>query len=110
MQLKPPTGPLWSHEFKFDGYRVQIHKRSEGIVVYSRRGADFAKRAGRTIVEAVICSLSLGLPRACQRCGTGKLFAGFLRLAERCDNCGLDTPLELSGPMSRGANSGLRQI
>ena len=27
---------------------------------------------------------------ACPRCGEGKLFAGFLTLARRCDRCGLD--------------------
>jgi uncharacterized protein (DUF983 family) len=26
----------------------------------------------------------------CVRCGKGKLFAGFLALAPRCDHCGLD--------------------
>jgi uncharacterized protein (DUF983 family) len=26
----------------------------------------------------------------CPRCGKGKLFDGFLRLAQRCDACGLD--------------------
>lgn len=53
LQLRPPTGPLWSHEFKFDGYRVQIHKRGEEVVVYARRGANFTRRAGRPVVEAV---------------------------------------------------------
>lgn len=49
----PPIGPTWSHEFKFDGYRVQIHKSGETVIVYSRRGADFTKRAGRAIPESV---------------------------------------------------------
>src|SRR5437868_14693380 len=26
----------------------------------------------------------------CPRCGKGKLYAGFLNLAPRCENCGLD--------------------
>ncbi|HWU12982.1 MAG TPA: DUF983 domain-containing protein [Caulobacter sp.] len=35
-------------------------------------------------------SLRAGLLCRCPRCGEGKLFGGFLRLAKRCDRCGLD--------------------
>jgi uncharacterized protein (DUF983 family) len=35
-------------------------------------------------------SLQAGLQCRCPRCGEGKLFGGFLRLAKRCDRCGLD--------------------
>jgi len=31
-----------------------------------------------------------GLRGYCPRCGKGKLFAGFLTLAPRCEHCGLD--------------------
>lgn len=31
-----------------------------------------------------------GLRCRCPRCGEGKLFSGFLTLAESCDRCGLD--------------------
>lgn len=31
-----------------------------------------------------------GLRGRCPRCGQGRLFRGFLKLAERCDVCGLD--------------------
>lgn len=31
-----------------------------------------------------------GLACRCPRCGRGRLFSGFLRVAERCDVCGLD--------------------
>ena len=31
-----------------------------------------------------------GLRCRCPRCGEGKLFAGFLGLAKRCDKCGLE--------------------
>lgn len=34
--------------------------------------------------------LLTGLRCRCPRCGEGRLFAGFLRLAPRCDRCGLD--------------------
>ena|SRR5690606_26679884 len=31
-----------------------------------------------------------GLSGRCPRCGEGRLFSGFLKLAKRCANCGLD--------------------
>jgi len=34
--------------------------------------------------------LATGLRGLCPRCGRGKLFAGYLTVAERCGNCGLD--------------------
>jgi len=35
-------------------------------------------------------TLTTGLRCRCPRCGEGKLFAGFLTVAKRCDRCGLD--------------------
>ncbi|WP_293379299.1 DUF983 domain-containing protein [Phenylobacterium sp. SCN 70-31] len=35
-------------------------------------------------------SLSAGLRCRCPQCGEGKLFAGFLKIAPRCERCGLD--------------------
>uniref|UniRef100_B0SWI3 DUF983 domain-containing protein n=1 Tax=Caulobacter sp. (strain K31) TaxID=366602 RepID=B0SWI3_CAUSK len=35
-------------------------------------------------------SLQAGLTCRCPRCGEGKLYAGFLKLAKACDRCGLD--------------------
>ena len=34
--------------------------------------------------------IAAGLRGRCPRCGNGKLFAGFLALRPRCENCGLD--------------------
>lgn len=35
-------------------------------------------------------SFTLGVKGRCPRCGRGRLFSGWLRLAPRCDVCGLD--------------------
>ena len=35
-------------------------------------------------------SLKVALTCRCPRCGRGRLFAGFLKLAKSCDRCGLD--------------------
>ena len=49
----PPMGTVWSHEIKFDGYRIQLHKRGDVVVASSRNGTDFTRRAGRAVVSAV---------------------------------------------------------
>ena len=41
---KPPTGPDWLHEAKFDGWRVQIHRRPDGVKMFSRKGFDLLPR------------------------------------------------------------------
>lgn len=35
-------------------------------------------------------SIEAGLRCRCPRCGEGKLFRGFLKIADSCDRCGLD--------------------
>src|SRR4051795_6842972 len=39
---------------------------------------------------AVQSIIKVGIRGRCPRCGEGRLFAGFLKLASRCDVCGLD--------------------
>ena len=38
----PPSGKLWLHEVKHDGFGVLARKQVERLQVWSRRGADFA--------------------------------------------------------------------
>lgn len=40
----PPTGPDWLHEIKFDGFRIQMHKRGREVRLFSRNGKDFTGR------------------------------------------------------------------
>jgi uncharacterized protein (DUF983 family) len=42
-------------------------------------------------------ALFAGLLGRCPRCGRGKLFKGFLALAQRCNSCGLDFDFADSG-------------
>ncbi|MEM7223121.1 MAG: DUF983 domain-containing protein [Pseudomonadota bacterium] len=37
-----------------------------------------------------VSPVSAGLQCRCPRCGKGRLFAGYLTVRERCDQCGLD--------------------
>ena len=42
-------------------------------------------------------AIAIGLTCKCPRCGTGRLFDGFLTVAERCTACGLDLKKADSG-------------
>ncbi|EIZ78488.1 DNA ligase D [Novosphingobium sp. Rr 2-17] len=39
-----PTGNLWMHEIKFDGYRAQIAAAGDKVVVYTRNGLDWTDK------------------------------------------------------------------
>ena len=41
---RPPSGPLWLHEIKHDGFRVIARKDGERVRLYSRPGTDLTKR------------------------------------------------------------------
>lgn len=42
-------------------------------------------------------AIATGLACKCPRCGRGRLYTGFLTVAERCNNCGLDLKKADSG-------------
>lgn len=46
---------------------------------------------------APVDPVKAGLAGSCPRCGEGRLFAGFLNVAPRCSNCGLDYSFADSG-------------
>jgi bifunctional non-homologous end joining protein LigD len=50
---KAPSGPLWIHEIKHDGYRLLVKKSATSVRIYTRRGADWTKRFPQ-IVEATL--------------------------------------------------------
>lgn len=52
LRRDPPSGPDWGHEIKWDGWRLQAHKRVDGVTLYSRPGRDLTARFPR-IAEAV---------------------------------------------------------
>jgi bifunctional non-homologous end joining protein LigD len=48
---KPPTGELWVHEVKHDGYRLQIHVGNGRVRLFTINAADWTERYP-LIVEA----------------------------------------------------------
>ncbi len=41
---KPPSGPQWVHEIKFDGYRIQARIDGDDIRLLTRKALDWTKR------------------------------------------------------------------
>jgi bifunctional non-homologous end joining protein LigD len=50
---KPPSGPLWIHEIKHDGYRLMVRRDGERVRCFTRNGHDWADRFP-AIVEAAL--------------------------------------------------------
>jgi len=54
---RPPSGPLWVHEIKHDGYRLMLRRDGARVQCFTRNGHDWADRfpghgpttAGRTV-------------------------------------------------------------
>ena len=41
---RPPTGELWVHEIKHDGYRLMVRRDGERVRCFTRKGHDWADR------------------------------------------------------------------
>lgn len=49
---RPPSGPGWAHEIKFDGYRMQLRVAAGQATLKTRRGLDWSKRFAATVAAA----------------------------------------------------------
>jgi bifunctional non-homologous end joining protein LigD len=48
----PPSGDMWLHEIKYDGYRVQVQVQQNGVHFLTRRGHDWTDRFKALAVAA----------------------------------------------------------
>ena len=57
---KPPSGPGWAHEIKFDGYRMQLRTAAGKASLLSRKGLDWSAKfpqiaaAGAQLADGII--------------------------------------------------------
>ena len=57
---KPPAGPGWAHEIKFDGYRMQLRTQGGKATLLSRKGLDWSGKfpeivaAGATLGDGIV--------------------------------------------------------
>jgi len=49
---RPPSGPGWGHEIKFDGYRLQLRIENGEATLRTRRGLDWSKKFDAIITQA----------------------------------------------------------
>ena len=42
--FRPPSGPLWVHEIKHDGYRLMVRRDGSRVRCFTRNGHDWADR------------------------------------------------------------------
>jgi hypothetical protein len=47
---RPPSGPLWVHEIKHDGYRLMVRKDGPRVRCFTRNGHDWAEKLSRVAV------------------------------------------------------------
>ncbi|NKM28654.1 non-homologous end-joining DNA ligase [Rhizobium laguerreae] len=52
LRPKPPKGPQWAFEVKWDGYRLAIHIEPTGIRILTRGGHDWTDRFPAIVAEA----------------------------------------------------------
>ena len=50
---KPPSGPGWIHEIKYDGYRIMAQRAQGGTRLFTRNGHDWSTRYPVAAVEAL---------------------------------------------------------
>ncbi len=48
---KPPAGPGWAHEIKFDGYRMQLRTVGGKATLFSRKGLDWSSKFPEIVAE-----------------------------------------------------------
>jgi len=50
---RPPSGPLWVHEIKHDGYRLMVRRDGLRVRCFTRNGHDWANRFPATVDAAL---------------------------------------------------------
>lgn len=50
---RPPSGPGWVHEIKFDGYRMQLRVQHKNATLKTRNGLDWTEKFGAIAADAV---------------------------------------------------------
>src|SRR6476661_4057769 len=50
---RPPSGPLWVHEIKHDGYRLMVRRDDQRVRCYTKGGHDWADRFPAIVAAAL---------------------------------------------------------
>jgi len=52
LKPRPPNGPQWTYEVKWDGYRLAVHIQPSGVRILTRGGHDWTDRFPAILAEA----------------------------------------------------------
>lgn len=52
LKARPPKGPQWTYEVKWDGYRLAVHIEPFGVRILTRGGHDWTERFPAILAEA----------------------------------------------------------
>ena len=61
---RPPSGPLWVHEIKHDGYRLMVRRDGQRIRCFTRNGNDWADRFPAIVDVSGFSAHTLGARRS----------------------------------------------
>ncbi|NHN86874.1 DNA ligase D [Acetobacter musti] len=50
---RPPSGPRWIHEIKFDGYRLEVRLEHGAVQLLTRSGLDWTSKFGGAVRDAL---------------------------------------------------------
>src|SRR4051794_11758942 len=51
--IRPPSGPLWIHEIKHDGFRLLVRREGSRVRCFTRGGHDWADRFPAIVAAAM---------------------------------------------------------
>jgi bifunctional non-homologous end joining protein LigD len=58
---RPPSGPDWQHEIKWDGYRIIARKDGDRVRIWARTGTDYTAYLDR--IRQAMAALPIGAAR-----------------------------------------------
>ncbi len=61
LKQKPPVGPEWAFEVKWDGYRLAVHIEPKGVRILTRGGHDWTHRFPAIAAEAAKLGVSTAI-------------------------------------------------
>jgi ATP-dependent DNA ligase len=75
---KSPSGPLWVHEIKYDGYRLMVRRDGARVRCFTKNGYDWGPLPGhrRHCADAVQGQSRQPRLRCLRQCGSARIKVG----------------------------------
>lgn len=86
LKRKPPRGPDWSYEIKWDGYRLAVHIEPTGVRIITRGGLDWTHRFPAIADAAKALGQTTMILAARRSCSTSKAGTSFRTHSAHLEN------------------------